>query len=143
MSTQLTQKVIGTCKTDGSGIWTAVRASVRIVSIDIAYLDDDSLIASTFGELRAYFPTEDWDCDNDGLIYTDKGWMLEFRQLLMKKGFSTRAVEAIEYSEQGMQGIDYVSMDIGDPFIIECDKFMNFAEGITPKGVTVSVTALE
>ncbi len=136
-------KPIGICKTDGSGIWTAVRASVRIVSIDIAYLDDDSLVASTFGELRAYYPPEDWDWDNDGLIYTDKGWMADFRKLLMKKGFSQLAVESIEYSEQGMQGRDYVSMDIGDPFIIECDKFINFVEGGKPKSVAISVTAIE
>lgn len=135
-------KKIGVCCTDGSGIWTSVRASVRLVGLDIAYLDDDSLVASTFGELRAYYPPEDWDWDNDGLIYTDKGWMADLRKLLMNRGFSQLAVESIEYSEQGMQGRDYVSMDVGDPFIIECDKFMNFVEGGKVKKIDITVSAL-
>ena len=137
------RKKIGVCCTDGSGIWSSVRAVVTITRLDLAYLDDDSLFASTFGELRAYYDPLTWDYNNDGLIYTDKGWMRDFKRLLTKKGFSERAVEAIDYSEQGMQGRDYVSMDVGDPFIIECDKFINFVEGGKPKGVDITVSALD
>ena len=106
------------------------------------YIDDENLFSSTFGELRAYFDTKTWDVDQEGLIYTDKQWMADFKKLLMKKGFSQLAVESIDYSEQGMQGDDYVSMDVGDPFIIECDKFYNFVEGGKVKKVDITVSAL-
>ncbi len=137
------KKPIGGCRTDGhSGLWSNVAANVTITRLEIPYLDGESLLDSRFGELRVYFD-ESWDTHNDGLIYTDKTWIADFRALLVKKGFSARAAEAIEYSEAGMQGDEYVSLDIGDPFIIECDTFINFTNGNKPKGVTVEVTAFD
>lgn len=98
--------------TDGSGLWSNHIAAVEITDLYISYIDDDE----DFGELRAYFSTDNWSVRNHGLIYTDKKWMKEFREALMKLGFSKEAVEDVDYSEQGMQGRDYVSMDIGDKF---------------------------
>lgn len=136
------EKPIGYCQTDGSGLWSHAVRVVKITGLDLAYLDEDSLIESTFGELRAYFDEDSWYAD-DGLIYTDESWMTDFRRMLRQMGFSERASEAVDYSEAGMQGRDYVSMDVGDPFIIECDKFMNFAHGNKPKKIEISVTAFD
>ena len=135
-------KNVGVCCTDGSGYWSDIGAAVVITHLDLAYLDDETLFTSTFGELRAYFDPKTWDIE-EGLIYTDEGWIRDFCDLLIKKGFSERAVESVCYSEQGMQGRDYVSMDVGDTFIIECDKFMNFVEGGKPIKVEITVSALD
>lgn len=134
--------MIGICNTAGDGYWTTFQKPVAITHLDIAYLDDESLAASSFGELRVYFDESTWDCSETGLIYTDKLWLKEFRSLLVKQGFSLRAAEAVEYSEQGMQGDDFVSLDIGDPFIVECDKFLNFVQGGKLK-IDIGLSALE
>jgi hypothetical protein len=138
-----TRNIIGTCCTNGGGYWSTVVADVDIISLDLASLDADSILESSFGELRAYFTLMSWNPDKNGLIYTDPLWLEEFRALLRKMGFSSRATEAVEYSEQGMQGVDYVSMDVGDPFIVECDKFLNFVEGNKPLKAEIKVSAFE
>lgn len=65
--------------------------------------------------------------DRGGLIYSDPMWIKEFNQFLNDHG------EAIEfnYTEQGMQGIDYVSLESttpvtpqeNDDFVCFCYKF--------------------
>jgi hypothetical protein len=64
--------------------------------------------------LRVHFDTASWDTYTDGLIYTDKQFMTELRELLTAQGFDASDVS---YSEQGMQGDDYVSCDVGECFI--------------------------
>ena len=139
----MAKNIIGVCCTDGSGLYSSARAAVTITSLDLSYLDEETLFESTFGELRAYFDEETWDSTELGDIYTDKQWISDFRKLLVKHGFSERAVEDVHYSEAGMQGRDYVSMDVGDPFIIECDQFYNFVEGKKPKKISISISALD
>jgi hypothetical protein len=134
--------MIGICNTDGSGLWSECSRPVKIIGMDIAYLDDESLVTATFGELRVYFDTDSWDTDLHGLIYTDKQWIREFQNLLVRSGFSHRAAEGVYYSEQGMQGHDYVSLDIADTFFIECDKLMNFVRGGSLK-IAIGLSALE
>jgi len=137
------KKIIGVCRTDGSGLYSNEQSEVSITALDLAYLDGETLFDSSFGELRAYFDISKWDIHALGDIYTDKQWMADFRKLLIKHGFSERAAEDIDYSESGMQGVDYVSMDVGDPFIIECDQFYNFVEGKKPKKISITVSALD
>lgn len=132
--------ILGTCWTGGEGLYCNTIKPVNIVGIDVTYLDDNSITAATFGELRVYFEgTERYD----EMVYTDPRWIFEFRKFLQENGFSERAVEAIDYSEAGMQGSDYISLDIGDPFIIECDAFMNFFDGKNPKRIPITVSALD
>lgn len=138
----MAKKIIGVCRTDGSSLYSSVQTEVTITRLDLSYLDGETLFDSTFGELRAYF-NDTWNTDDYGDIYTDKLWLFDFRKLLVKHGFSDRAVESIDYSESGMQGKDYVSMDVGDPFIIECDQFYNFVEGNKPKRIQITVSALD
>jgi hypothetical protein len=65
-----------------------------------------------FGELCVYFDTEDWDVNTDGLIYTDKQFLQELNAFLLQQGLTE-----VGYSEQGMQGDNYVSLDVGAEFI--------------------------
>ena len=94
-----------TLNTDSSGYWSRAKKAVRIVNMDIGYINKDQ----DFGELRVYFNTEDWDVQKDGLIYTDKQFMTEFKAFLDAQDLPGKD---ISYSEQGMQGDNYVSMDI-------------------------------
>ena len=88
-------KPIGVCRTDGhSGLWSHVAAAVNITQLELSYVDGESLLDSRFGELRVHFDPETWDTDNDGIIYTDKTWIADFRKVLVKQGFTARAAEA-------------------------------------------------
>jgi hypothetical protein len=109
-------------QTNGSGLWSATEKFVSIDRVGLAYVDDDG----DFGELRAYFDPAEWDTDNDGLIYTDKAWMSSFLSCMATLGFSVQALADIGYSEAGMQGSNYVSMDVGGDFIRECEALYRF-----------------
>jgi hypothetical protein len=91
---------ITTC---GMGYWSDVIKEVKTVG----YTVDASSIY--FGELRVYFDTKTWNVDEDGLIYTDDAFLESIRV-----AFGTND---IEYSEQGMQGDDFVSFDVGSEFL--------------------------
>ena len=94
-----------TFNTNGKGYWSRAVKAVRIVDMQVTYINDER----DFGELRVYFNTEDWDVNTDGLIYTDKQWRNELQAFLDTQGLSGKD---ISYSEQGMQGDNYVSLDI-------------------------------
>lgn len=103
-------KVNATLNTNGKGYWSRKKAAVEITHLQLAYINDEL----DFGELRVYFNTKTWDVNTDGLIYTDKQFMRELKELLVQKGFDT---SDLSYSEQGMQGDAYVSCDVGECFI--------------------------
>lgn len=110
-------------RTSGDGYWSIQIKTVRITRVELAYVNEEG----TFGELRAYFNTGDWDIDNDGLIYSDIGWKHSFLTCMENHfGLSADASSDLSYSEQGMQGEDYVSMDVGPRFILECGALYRF-----------------
>jgi hypothetical protein len=95
------------CNTNGRGYWSNVAQAVNVTKATVAYVNDEG----DFGELRVYF--NNWDTDKLGLIYTDKQFMQEFKAVLATKlGFTDKQLKNLCYSEQGMQGDNYVSMDI-------------------------------
>ncbi len=102
------QAVTATFQTAGDSYWSDVAKAVRVVGIELAYVAEDK----DFGELRVYFNTEDWDVNEHGLIYTDRQFERELNAFLVAEGLA----EA-HYSEQGMQGDDYVSLDVEGEFI--------------------------
>ena len=102
-------KVNATLNTGGGGYWSNTKTAVEITALQLAYTNDEL----DFGELRVYFNTKTWAWQ-DGLIYTDKQFMTELKELLTAKGFDASDVS---YSEQGMQGDTYVSCDVGERFI--------------------------
>ena len=103
-------KVTATLNTNGKGYWSRKATAVEITGLQLAYTNDEL----DFGELRVFFNTKTWDVNKDGLIYTDKQFMQELKELLVQKGFDT---SDLSYSEQGMQGDTYVSCDVGECFI--------------------------
>ncbi len=104
------RKVQATLNTVGDGYWSETAKEVSVTAINLAYINDEL----DFGELRVYFNTRTWDVRKDGLIYTDSLFMQQLRDLLTHMGYDASDVE---YSEQGMQGDNYVSCDVGECFI--------------------------
>ena len=108
-----------TLNTNGRGYWSRTAKAVEVVDMRVAYVNDEK----TFGELRVYFNTDTWDVNTMGLIYTDKQFKQELNNFLVAQGLATA-----EYSEQGMQGDNYVSLDVGGQFLTAWDsKFNAFA----------------
>lgn len=97
-----------TFNTDGSGYWSTVAKAVRIVDMRLGYVSDEE----DFAELCVYFDTTTWDVEKDGLIYTDKQFEAELNAFLLEQGLCEAS-----YSEQGMQGEDYVSLDVEEEFL--------------------------
>lgn len=110
-------------RTDGKGYWSKAVRTVRINRVALTYVDDEG----NFGELRAYFDPREWDVNTDGLIYTDMMWKHSFLTCMENVlGFSPDATLDVSYSEQGMQGHNYVSMDVGEQFLLECNALYRF-----------------
>ena len=114
---QFNKQVNWQTHTNGLGHWNDAVKTVQVLRVELASVSDEG----DFGELRAYFNTAHWDCNEDGLIYTDQLWIEEFRALMRSLGFSRNAVNDIDYSEQGMQDAVYVSMDVGEDFLREVE----------------------
>lgn len=102
--------------TAGDGYWSTVAKSVEIVNMQLGYVAEDK----DFGELCVYFNTRDWDVSKDGLIYTDSEFLHELNAFLVEQGLC-----AVDYSEQGMQGDNYVSLDVEGDFLQAWERKFN------------------
>ncbi len=97
-------------RTDGSGLYCSRSVAVPLLGIEVTYTDDEK----RYGELLVYFDTLWYDVDTNGIIYTDQGFLDGLKQTLTDLGLNA---EFVYYSEWGMQGNTFVSLDIGEPFI--------------------------
>lgn len=95
--------------TAGDGYWSNVQKTVEITDMQLGYVNDEL----DFGELRVYFNTDTWNVNTDGLIYTDSLFKQELMSFITLHGL----VVDLCYSEQGMQGDNYVSLDVGKDFL--------------------------
>ena len=102
-------KVCKTLKTNGKGFWTSVAKSVKITGLNLRH--DEEFV---WGELQVMFSEKSWDVDRYGYIYTDDLFLKQLRKYLISIGLDSSDVN---YSEQGMQGDNYVSLDAGPNFI--------------------------
>jgi hypothetical protein len=103
-------------KTNGRGWWSSAERTVIIKDIKLAYIDDDFEAGKSprHGELRIVFDPKSWDVNEHGLIYSDQQFMRELREFLESQDL---AGGDVTYSEQGMQGGNYVSCDVGAKFL--------------------------
>jgi hypothetical protein len=92
-------------RTNGKGYWTKVAKLVTITDIDL-----DGY------ELRVSLLPGTWNVV-DGLIYTDPQFIKDLAAHLVEMGLPRTAAEDVDYSEAGMQGHDYVSLDAGPKFV--------------------------
>lgn len=110
--------------TDGLGLWSNVVKTVHCTKLSVYVYDTDVEDDRAYGELSVYFDNS-WDIKVDGLIYTDKNFLKELSVALQGIGFSTKAIAEVYYSEQGMQGDDYVSFDVAENFLTEYGNMLN------------------
>lgn len=76
-----------------------------------------------WGDLRVRFDTKTWNTKKHGLIYSDSSFQKHLKRALVSKmGLSEGAVQRLTYSEQGMQGENEVSFDVGERFVKEWVK---------------------
>ena len=106
--------------TDGRGLWSQQAKPVIVTGVDciITKMEDED---SLFGELCVRFDPASWNTDKDGLIYTDDLFLEQLRDFLMSQGFTENAIKEVSYSEQGMQGDEYVSLDVSSEF---CEEWL-------------------
>lgn len=105
--------------TSGNGWWSNTEKSVTITNIQLDFIDDEfgdgfKDKSPNYGNLNVFFDTKTWNTDKDGLIYTDSKFLKEIRAFFDKHGLPGKDVD---YTEQGMQGDDYVSMSVGKTFL--------------------------
>ena len=113
--TILTPKTPLLCMTKGDGYWSSDKRTVATSKIELevgeAYVDLWGYRVCLPVYFRAFFPKRSWDTEKHGLIYTDSLWLKNFR-VEFKIRFPALAWMAnkIDYSEQGMQGDNFVSL---------------------------------
>lgn len=79
--------------TDGAGFWTKQAKAVKVTGIEF---DDESVLV--------YFDPETWNVKKDGLIYTDDGFLHALKKACPE-------LKNADYSEQGLQGDNFVHLD--------------------------------
>jgi len=97
--------------TDGKGYWSRKEKQVNHKKIGLKIFDPKS---NPSFQLNVYFNKKDWNVGSHGLIYTDKLWLENLHKELTKLGFKNP--KSATYSEQGMQGDNYVNLDVTKEF---------------------------
>jgi hypothetical protein len=94
--------------TNGKGLWSGEKRATKVKRIDV----EDS--SDSYGKhhymVNVYLYRGTWNTDKHGLVYTDKLWIKELRDVMVDAGF--KHLKKIDYTEQGMQGDDYVSLEV-------------------------------
>jgi len=99
------------CHTDGMGLWSKAERAVSTsrIKLKIWKIYEYSGLYVT---LDVYFPRKSWNTEKHGLIYTDDKWLAEFRkQFAVEFPKLAWLAKNIDYTEQGMQGDSYVSLE--------------------------------
>jgi len=104
--------------TNGKGLWSDASRTIHVRKIDFVLNWAGNLQSRTEYcldfEVRGYFNSRDWDTLRHGLVYTDPQWMKEFRAKFNKLKCVRGIIHhgALDYTEQGMQGDNYISMEL-------------------------------
>jgi len=128
LQTILTPKTPMLCRTKGDGYWSGSIRTVTTTKIEME-VGEASVNLWSFGVhlpvyFRAFFPKRSWETDKDGLIYTDSLWIKNFREQF-KSRFRSLAwmADEIDYTEQGMQGGNYVSLVVHLDSLAQMKRF--------------------
>ena len=95
-------------QTAGDGLWSNKKKTVNIKKIEII---EDKEYDHVYVNL--FFTKKSWDVNKYGLIYTDSLFLEEAKAIL---SYNYRQIKLkwknLNYTEQGMQGDNYVSMEL-------------------------------
>jgi len=94
--------MLGLAKTSGNGLWSKTIKEVPILSIEFN---------DKYKEVRVFFDSSIWDVKKDGLIYTDTNFLIDVINLIKTYYPSFKFADKLDYTEAGMQGNDYVSLE--------------------------------
>jgi len=113
----LTPKLPLRCKTTGHGLWSKevriVTSSKIEIKIGEVYTNLQKFAVSMPIYFNVFFTKKAWDTEKYGLIYTDEGWLKDFRTQFADRFPSLSWIaKKTDYTEQGMQGTNYVSLEI-------------------------------
>jgi len=131
------------CQTKGDGHWSGNTRTVATSKIEMEVGDIDASLywCKVFlpVHMKVYFPKKSWDTDKHGLIYTDSLWLKDFRKQFAKQ-FPSLAwvVKKIDYTEQGMQGDNYVSLEFTLNSLPAMRKFSNGVDRIKNKKIKLN-----
>lgn len=98
-----------TLNTNGKGLWSKWKRNVAITEMKVE---------SEWNELMVFFDVCTWNIDEYGLIYTDSCFekeLLKYFNETLDFDFKITP-KHVSYSEQGMQGYNYVSFDVSEKF---------------------------
>jgi hypothetical protein len=93
-------------------LWHRTHKQVRVLYAEL----------KEYNHLWVVFDENTWDVNTEGLIYTDPIWLKGLRDEFDRRGFSPLTMKGVCYSEQGLQGDDYVDLDITNEFIAEWSR---------------------
>lgn len=111
--------------TGGDGLWSKCVKPVEVTSLVLDQYEDSD--GKVYGSLNVYFDPDTWDVETDGLIYTDRLFISILVECLLKETKilkSGGAYFSMDYSEQGMQGPDYVNFDVDADFCESWNKYL-------------------
>ncbi|MEH0152862.1 hypothetical protein V6R21_01885 [Limibacter armeniacum] len=83
--------------------------TIKLVPSMVYYEPYDGCVDA---HIRAYFNTDEWDVKSEGLIYNNEVFYNDVCHLLKTLGL--KHYNQVFYSEQGMQGDDFVDFDIDE-----------------------------
>ena len=92
---------------NSNGLWrrSDEPKTFKIDKVVLHYLGDEDPVGTIDVYLQGY------RSKHNGFIYADKAFLESFKALLKEKGLMNK-FEYIEYSEHGMQGSNFVNMDV-------------------------------
>jgi hypothetical protein len=103
-------------RTGGEGLWSTAAGTLRVTKLEVHGMEhENDGGAYLAGELRVHFDTKTWNTAEQGLVYTDPVFLKNLKQYL--SDLVPPESQDIGYSEMGMQGRDFVSLDVGPKFI--------------------------
>ena len=91
-------------ETSGKGFWSQEQRRVKITNVTLGWFSR---------EIRVFFDKKSWDTEKHGLIYTDPLFIKQLREHLFDVGMPQHVSKDIDYTEQGMQGDNFVSLEFG------------------------------
>lgn len=108
-------KINSVLNTNGKGLWSGEKRQVQLTELRCDYIEGkgEPFVTDTlYMTLRVRFNQRTWNVNRHGLIYTDDRWIRELRSELEWMGLPKYLARAIDYTEQGMQGRDFVSVGL-------------------------------
>lgn len=97
--------------TCGTGLWTSEKKLVEIEQLGYRVIEGYGKDNTFYLMLNVFFNTRRWNIERHGLIYTDPRWLRHFNSELRRVFPKTLGKIRFDYTEQGMQGNNYVSLE--------------------------------